>query len=73
MGKGGNKQDAERSTGKLPCAVAVYNQLRCVPSFTKEAIKVYAEANIAPGARVLSDGLGCFAGSPRLGSSTSPS
>jgi hypothetical protein len=36
----------------------IYTQLRCVPGFTKEAIKAYAEANIAPGARVVSDGLG---------------
>src|SRR5262249_32551161 len=30
--------------------------------FTKEAIKADAEANIAPGARVVSDGLGCSGG-----------
>jgi hypothetical protein len=33
-----------------------------LPGLTKEAIKAYAEANIALGARVVSDGLGCFGG-----------
>jgi len=40
----------------------VYARLRCVPGLTKEAIKPDAEANIAPSARVVSDGLGCFGG-----------
>src|SRR5208337_2273401 len=39
----------------------VYAQLRRVPGFTSEAIKSYAAANIAPGTRVTSDGLACFA------------
>jgi hypothetical protein len=47
--------------------------MRCVPGLTKEAIKAYAEANIAPGARVVSDGLGCFGGLADAGSSTKPS
>src|SRR5262249_19571948 len=58
------------AANKVPFVIAVatrkhrpiYTQLRCVPGFTKEAIKAYAEANIAPGARVVSDGLGCFGG-----------
>ena len=37
-------------------------QLRRVEGFTKEAIRDYAKANIAPDSRVLSDGLGCFNG-----------
>jgi ISXO2-like transposase domain len=45
----------------------IYTQLRCVPGFNKEATKAYAEANIAPGARVLSDGLGCFRGLAEAG------
>ena len=40
----------------------IYTQMRCVPGFTKEAIRDYANANIAPGTRVLSDGLACFDG-----------
>src|SRR5258708_2121093 len=40
----------------------IHTQLRCVPGFTKEAITAYASANIAPGTRVLSDGLACFGG-----------
>ena len=58
------------AANKVPFVIAVatrknkpvYTQLRCVPGLTKEAIKTYAEANIAPGARVVSDGLGCFGG-----------
>jgi ISXO2-like transposase domain len=58
------------AANKVPFVIAVatrknkpvYTQLRCVPGLTKEAIKAYAEANIAPGARVVSDGLGCFGG-----------
>jgi hypothetical protein len=38
----------------------IYTQLRCIPAFTKEAIKDYALRNIEPGSRVLSDGLSCF-------------
>ena len=40
----------------------IYTQLRCLPGFTIKAIKAYAQASIAPGSRVLSDGLGCFRG-----------
>ena len=45
----------------------IYTQLRCIPGFTKEAIKDYAVANIASGARVLSDGLACFNGFAEAG------
>jgi len=38
----------------------VYTQLRRVPGFTCAAIRSYATANIAPGSRVISDGLACF-------------
>jgi hypothetical protein len=56
--------------GKVPFVVAVqtrdgrpiYTQLRVVAGFTKEAIRDYAKASIAPGSRVLSDGLGCWNG-----------
>lgn len=55
---------------KVPFVVAVetrdgrpiYTQLRCVSGFTSKAIKNYAVQSIAPGSRVLSDGLGCFNG-----------
>ena len=58
------------AANKIPFVIAVatrknkpvYTQLRCVPGFTKEAIKDYASANIAPGTRVISDGLACFGG-----------
>ena len=40
----------------------IYTQLRCVSGFTSKAIKDYAVHSIAPGSRVLSDGLGCFNG-----------
>ena len=58
------------AANKIPFVIAVatrknkpvYTQLRCVPGFTTQAIKDYASANIAPGTRVLSDGLACFGG-----------
>ena len=58
------------AANKVPFVIAVetrdgkpiHTQLRCVPGFTKEAIKDYASANIVPGTRVLSDGLACFGG-----------
>ena len=58
------------AANKVPFIIAVatrknkpiYTQLRCVSGFTKEAIKAYAEANIAAGARIVSDGLRCFGG-----------
>ena len=58
------------AANKIPFVIAVatrknkpvYTQLRCIPGFTKEAIKDYARANIAPGTRVISDGLACFGG-----------
>jgi len=57
------------AAGKTPFVIAVetrenkpvYTQLRRVPGFTSEAIEAYAAANIAPGSRVTSDGLACFA------------
>jgi hypothetical protein len=36
--------------------------MRVLPGFTKEAIRDHAKASIAPGSRVLSDGLSCFNG-----------
>jgi len=58
------------AANKTPFVIAVetregrpiYTQIRCVPAFTIEVIKTYAEANIEPGSRVLSDGLACFNG-----------
>jgi len=63
------------AANKVPFVIAVatrenkptYTHLRCVPGFTKEAIKAYADDNIAPGARVLGDGLGCFGGLAQAG------
>jgi len=63
------------AANKVPFVIAVatrenkptYTHLRSVPGFTKEAIKAYADDNIAPGARVLSDGLGCFGGLAQAG------
>ena len=74
----GGEKAGKRGRGaanKLPFVVAVqtregrpiYTQLRCIPGFTKEAIKDYAVANIASGARVLSDGLACFNGFAEAG------
>jgi hypothetical protein len=69
-GKGGRG-----AANKVPFVIAVetrdgkpiHTQLRCVPGFTKEAIKSYAMANIAPGTHVLSDGLACFGGLAEAG------
>jgi len=55
---------------KVPFVLAVatrdgkptYTQVRRVPGFSKEAIRDYAKANIAPGSIVVSDGLGCWNG-----------
>ena len=69
----GGEKAGKRGRGaanKLPFVVAVqtekgrpiYTQLRCIPSFTKEAVRDYAVANITPGTKVLSDGLACFNG-----------
>ena len=60
---------------KVPFVIAVetragrpiHMQIRCVPAFTKEAIKDYATAGLEPGTRVLSDGLGCFNGLAEAG------
>ena len=69
----GGEKPGKRGRGaanKTPFVIAVqtregrpiYTQMRCVPAFSKEAIKAYAMASIEPGSRVLSDGLGCFNG-----------
>ena len=63
------------TAAKTPFVIAVqtrdgrpiYTQMRCIAGFTKEAVKDYAAANIAPGSRVLSDGLGCFNGLDEAG------
>ena len=70
--QGGEKagKPGRGAANKLPFVAAVatrdgrpiYMQLRCLPGFTKDAIKAYARGNIAPGSRVLSDGLNCFKG-----------
>jgi len=70
--QGGEKagKPGRGAANKLPFVIAVatrdghpiYTQLRCVPGFTTKAIKAYAQSNIAPGSRVLSDGLRCFGG-----------
>lgn len=45
----------------------VHMQARCVPGFTKQAIKAYASVGITPGSRVRSDGLACFEGLAEAG------
>lgn len=70
--QGGEKagKPGRGAANKLPFVAAVetrdgrpvYVQLRVVSGFTSKAIKAYAGANIAPGSRVLSDGLACFNG-----------
>jgi transposase-like protein len=67
----GGEKPGKRGRGaanKTPFVIAVqtregrpiYTHMRVVPGFTKEAIRDYAKASIAPGSRVLSDGLSCF-------------
>lgn len=74
----GGEKAGKRGRGaasKLPFVIAVatrdghpiYTHLRVVPGFTKEAIRDYAAANIEAGARVLTDGLGCFNGFDEAG------
>jgi ribosomal protein L37AE/L43A len=74
----GGEKPGKRGRGaanKTPFVIAVqtrdgrpiYTQMRCVAGFTKEAIKDYASAAIAPGSRVMSDGLGCFNGLDEAG------
>ena len=74
----GGEKAGKRGRGaanKLPFVIAVQTRkgrpntthLRCVPGFTKEAIKDYAAANIKSGARVLTDGLSCFHGVAEAG------
>ena len=58
------------AVGKIPFLIAVatrdgkpiHMQLRVVSGFTKDAVKDFAAASIAPGSRVVSDGLACFNG-----------
>jgi ribosomal protein L37AE/L43A len=68
----GGENPGKRGRGaanKLPFVIAVetredkpvYAQLRRVTAFTGEEIKSYATANIEAGARVITDGLSCFA------------
>ena len=58
------------SENKVPFVAAVslngagsplYVKVTPVPAFTSDAISMWARANLAPGADVLSDGLACFA------------
>ena len=64
------KKVGRGAVNKIPFVISVAPRknnpidahLRCVPGFTEEAIKGYAQNNIAAGSRVLSDGLGCFNG-----------
>ena len=49
-----------------------YTHLRCVPGFTKEAIRDYAKASLVPGTRVLSDGLSCWPGVAEAGMKHNP-
>jgi transposase-like protein len=69
----GGEKPGKRGRGaanKTPFVIAVqtrdgrpiYTHMRVLPGFTKEAIRDYAKASIAPGSRVLSDGLSCFNG-----------
>lgn len=63
------------SPNKLPFVVAVSTregkpsqiQLRCVDDFTKGSIERYARVSLAPGAEVVTDGLGGFLGVAHAG------
>ena len=69
---GGKKRDGVRgrgATGKTPFVAAVSTseeghplQIRFsqVDSFSKKAIKSWAQKHLAPGSKIVSDGLGCF-------------
>lgn len=69
---GGKKRDGKRgrgATGKIPFVAAVSinenghpiaMRFSQVASFSKEAIKSWAQKHLAPGCRVVSDGLSCF-------------
>ncbi len=75
--QGGEKpgKPGRGAKNKVPFIVAVstvdgkprHMQLRVVPGFSKEAIRDWAKASIAPGAQVISDGLGCFNGLDEAG------
>jgi len=76
----GDAPSARCAANKTPFVIAVetrdgrpiYTQMRCLPGFTKAAIKDYATASIEPGSRVLSDGLGCFNGFAEAGMKHTP-
>lgn len=73
VSEGGRK--GRGSPNKIPFVAAVsthegrprYIHLRPVPGFTKEAVTRYASGALAPGAEVLTDGLGCFLGIAEAG------
>lgn len=76
---GGKKHDGNRgrgATGKLPFIAAVttnekdhplYMRFTRVRSFSLEAVKAWAADHLAPGSKVVSDGLGCFKALGRAG------
>jgi hypothetical protein len=45
----------------------IHTQLRVVEGFTKEAVRDWAKVGIAPGSRVVTDGLACFNGIAEAG------
>lgn len=61
--------------GKIPFVAAVtvrdgkpvHAQFRRVPAFTKEAVRDWARASVAPGSYAFSDGLSCFLGLAEAG------
>jgi hypothetical protein len=61
--------------GKIPFVAAVairdgkpvHAQFRRVPAFTKEAVRDWAKAGVAPGSYAFSDGLSCFLGLAEAG------
>ena len=75
--QGGEKagKPGRGAANKLPFVIAVSTegghpirmQLRVVPGFTKAALRDWAAANIAPDAKVMTDGLACFNGIAEAG------
>jgi len=75
--QGGEKagKPGRGAANKLPFVVAVatrdgrpiHMQLRVVEGFTKEAVRDWAKASVAPGSCVTSDGLGCWNGVAEAG------
>lgn len=74
----GGEKAGKRGRGaanKLPFVIAVetrdghpiHTQLRVVAGFTKDAIRDWAAANVAPGSTIISDGLACFNGVAEAG------